>query len=196
MEKNTEKAIIKVVSFEPAKQKQLDEDDDDSLSISGPIDMNNLSVSEMMKIANVMQFRVHKKRLKEQRAKAEIIQTTVDILSSLLPETSTTHLSTHISKLGQLVADASDQIKSLEDAAQLYVEKSHKKKYGEKLAKDIVNGRMALSHNKDLLSKAIQTGGKYLASTSNVSFYYSNISKRQTEMEIELEMICKAYIPL
>lgn len=83
--------------------------------------MKNLSTSEMMKIASVMQSRVHKKRLKEKKVEAETIQTMIDILSSLLPETSIAYLSTPISKLGQLIADASDQIKSLKDIAQLYL---------------------------------------------------------------------------
>lgn len=153
--KNTEKEIVKVISSEPAKKKQLDEDYDDYLSISGPIDMNNLSESEMMKIASVMQYRVHKKRLKEQRVEAETIQTVVDFLSSLLLETSMAHLCTPISKIRQLVANAFDKIKSLEDVAQLYAKKSQKKKYGEKQANDIDSGKMALSHNKSLLSEVI-----------------------------------------
>lgn len=55
-QQNTKRAIIKSVPLEPAKQKLLeDDDDDDSLSIFRPIDMNTLSASEMMKIVNVMQ---------------------------------------------------------------------------------------------------------------------------------------------
>lgn len=158
--------------------------------------MNTLSASEMMKIANVMQSRVHKKRLKEQRVEAETIQIAVEFLPSLLLEIAIAHLSTTISKLGQLVADASDHIKSLQDVAQLYVENNHKKKYGDKLAKDIDSGKMAMSQNKDLLRNDVEIGGKYLASTSDFSFFYSNILKSQTKIEQELERICKAYVPL
>lgn len=43
----------------------------------------------------------------------ETIQNVMDILTSILPETATGHLLTPIGKLGQLVADASDQLKSL-----------------------------------------------------------------------------------
>lgn len=196
IEKNIERAIIKSISPEPAKQELLDDDDEDSLSISGPIDMTTLSASEMMKIANVMQSHAHKKRLKEQRIEAETIQNAVEILSGLLPETSVAHLPTPISKLGQLVADASDQIKSLEDASQISPEKSHKKAYGDKLAKHIENSKIALSHNGSLLKKAIESGGKYLASTSNITFFYSDISKNQVETEQEIERLCKTYVPL
>lgn len=75
-------------------------------------------------------------------------------------------------------------------------EKSHKKKYGDKLEKNIESGKMALSNNGSLLKKATESGGKYLSSTSNVSFFYSNISKSQIETEQEMERICKAYVPL
>lgn len=101
-EKNLEKTIIKVTSFEPTKPlvtPQNDEDDDDSLGISRPIIVDNMSTSKMMKIASVMQSRAHKKRLKEQRVEAKTIQNVVDILSNLLPETSTTHLTSPISNL-------------------------------------------------------------------------------------------------
>lgn len=159
IEKNQQKAIIKVTSSETTKPlvtSQTNEDDDDSLDVLGPINVDNMSTSEMMNIASVMQSIAHKKRLKEQRVEAETIQNAVDILSSLLPKTSTTHLTSPIRKLGQLVADASNQIKSLEEKTQTYAEKSHKKKYGEKLAKDIDTGKIALSHNKTLLGKAIE----------------------------------------
>lgn len=158
--------------------------------------MNTLSASEMLKISNVMQSRVHKKRLKEKNIEAETIQNAVEILSGLLTETVVAHLPTPISKLSHLVSDASDQIKSLEDTSQMSIEKSHKKKYGDQLAKTIENGKMALSHNGTLLRKAIESGGKYLAFTLNVSFFYSDISKSQVETQQEMERICKAYVPL
>lgn len=53
--KNIERDIIKSIPPKPTKQELLDDDDEDYLSISGPIDMNTLSASEMMKIANVIQ---------------------------------------------------------------------------------------------------------------------------------------------
>lgn len=137
-----------------------------------------MSTFEMLKIPTVMQSRSHKKRLKEQRMEVETIQNAVNTLTSLLLETAIGHLTTRISKLGQLLADASDQIKSLEEATQTYDEKSYKKKHGEKLMKEIDTGKIALSLNKDLLRKAIEKGGKYLASTSNVSFFYSDINTR------------------
>lgn len=191
--------INKVTSAEPVKSlviQQTDEDDDDSLGISGPIIVDNTSASEIMNIATVMQSRAHKKRLKEQRMEAETIQNVVDILTSLLPETATGYLTTPICKLGKLVANASDQLKSLEEETQTYAEKSYRKKCGEQLMKEIDTGKNALSLNKDLLSKAIETRGKILASTSNVSFFYFDINNRRIETEQELEKICNAYVPL
>lgn len=172
--------INKVTSIEPIKSlviQQID-DDDNSLGISGPKIVDNMSASEMMKIALVMQSRTQKKRLKEQRMEVETIQNVVDILTSLLPETTRGHLTTPICKLGQLVADASDQLKFLEEVAQNNAENSYRKKCGEQLLKEIDTGKIALSLNKDLLRKAIKTGGKILASTSNVSFFYSDINNR------------------
>lgn len=114
---------------------------------------------------------------------AETFQNVVDILSSLLPKTSTGNLSTPIGRLGHLVANASDQLKSLEESMQTYVEKSYRKKRGEQIMKDIDTRRIALSLNKDLLRKAIEIGGKILAFTSNVSFFYSAINQRQKKTE-------------
>ncbi|XP_059075417.1 uncharacterized protein LOC131875339 [Cryptomeria japonica] len=54
--KNQEKEIIKVASFEPTKKQQIDEDDDDSLSISGPIDDENMSASKMMNIIDPIEI--------------------------------------------------------------------------------------------------------------------------------------------
>lgn len=96
-----EKTTKKKDEKEKAKVKQqTDDDDDDSINIQGPIDVDKLSAYELMEIASVMQSRAQKKRLKEQRKEAETIQTVVEILSSLLPETETSNLSTPIAKLG------------------------------------------------------------------------------------------------
>lgn len=46
------------------KEKTIANDDDDSISIIGPIDVDNKSASELMEIATVMQSRAQKKRLK------------------------------------------------------------------------------------------------------------------------------------
>lgn len=79
---------------------------------------------------------------------------------------------------------------------QTYAEKSYKKKHGEKLMKGIDTGKIALSLNKDLLIKDTEIGGILLASTSNVSFFYSNINNSRIETEQELEKIYNAYVPL
>lgn len=100
----------------------------------------------------------------------------MEILSSLLSETVIGNLSTPIDKLGQLVADASDQLKSLEEEPQTMAEKKYKKKRKEQIMKDIDTGKIALSPNKDLLRKSIETG--VLAYISNVSFFYADIVKK------------------
>lgn len=90
--------------------------------------MDNLSSSQLMEIATTMQSRAQKKRMKEQQRQAETIKITVDILSSLLPETNTESFVTLIDKLGQLVTDVGDQLKTFEDATYISVEKDYKKK--------------------------------------------------------------------
>lgn len=62
--------------------------------------------------------------------------------------------------------------------------------------KDIDTRIIALSLNKDLLRKAIETRGKIIAYTSNVSFFYFDINQRRIEIEQELAKICNAYVPL
>lgn len=153
-------------------------DDDDSIIITFPIDIDELSASELMEIAIVMQSQAQKKRLKQQRKEAETIQTVVDILSSLLPETDTSNLSTPIGKLGQLVTNATDQLKSLEEATHTLDEKNYRKKRGEQLMLDIDKGKISLSVN---LRTVVEIGGKLLAYTSKVSFFYSNLKKRRED---------------
>lgn len=199
-EKEQKEETIKMEKIvEPVKslvKQQTNEDDDDSLGIIGPIDVDSMSASKLMKIATVMQSRAQKKRLKEQRMEAETIQNAIDILSSLLLEIAIGHLSTPIGKFGQLVTDASDQLKSLEEASQTYAKKSYRKKHGEQVMKDIATGRIALSLNKDFLRKAIEIGGRIIASISNVSFFYIDINQRRTKIEKELAKICSDYVPL
>lgn len=120
----------------------------------------------------------------------------MEILSSLLLETAIGNLSTPIDKLGQFFADASDQLKSLEEATQTIAKKSYRKKRGEQIMKDYDTKKISLSLNKDLLRKAIDYGGKIISYTSNVSFLYADIVKKWTKIELELEKICNAYIPL
>lgn len=81
-------------------------------------------------------------------------------------------------KIGQLVVDATHQLKSLEEAAHTLAEKNYKKKRGEKLMLDIDKGKIALSVNKDLLRTTIETRGNLLANTSNVSLFYFDLKKR------------------
>ncbi|XP_059069509.1 DEK domain-containing chromatin-associated protein 4-like [Cryptomeria japonica] len=90
------------------------DDDDDSMSIKVPIDMDSLSSSQLMEIAQAMQSRAHKKTLKEQRKEAETLRTKVEILSSLLLKTDIENLVTPMDKLGQLVVDVDDQLKTFE----------------------------------------------------------------------------------
>lgn len=182
--RDEEKEKIKEkIADEKKKEKvnQQIDDGDDSIGIKGLIDVENMSTSELMEIATLMKYRAQKKILKEQRKEVETIQTVIEILSSILLETDIGNLSTPIRKLGQLVADASDQLKSLEEAAQTLVENNYRRKRVEQFMKDIDTGKIALSLNKDLLKNSIETEGRILAYTSNVSFFYTYLKKRQEE---------------
>lgn len=75
-----------------------------------------------------MQARDQKKRMKEQQREAKTIITTVDILFSLLPETDTKSFVTPIDKLGQLVINVGEQLRTFEDVAYILVENHYKKK--------------------------------------------------------------------
>ncbi|XP_059068738.1 uncharacterized protein LOC131859188 [Cryptomeria japonica] len=101
---------------ETEEKKIIDDDDDDSISIKAPIDMDNPSSSQLMEIATIIQSRDQKKRMEEKQREVETIRAAVDILSSLLPETDTKSFVTPIDKLGQLVTDVRDQLKTFEDA--------------------------------------------------------------------------------
>lgn len=46
------------------KEKTIADDDDDSISIQGPINVDKLSTSELMEIVTIMQSWAQKKRLK------------------------------------------------------------------------------------------------------------------------------------
>lgn len=66
-EKNGEKIPAEK---EKAIAKLQFDDEDDSIGIKGPIDVENMSASKLMEIAIVMQSRAQKNRLKEQRKEA------------------------------------------------------------------------------------------------------------------------------
>lgn len=118
------------VEKKESKEKKIidDDDDDNSVSIKGPIDMDNLSYSQLMEIAIAMQYRTQNKRMNEQQREVETIKIVVDILSSLLPETNTGSFVTPIEKLEQLVTHVGDQLNTFEDVAYILVEKDYKKK--------------------------------------------------------------------
>ncbi|XP_057826103.2 uncharacterized protein LOC131037880 [Cryptomeria japonica] len=143
-----------------SKKKVDDETDNDSIIIQGPLDMDNLSATELMNIATVMQSHSQKKRLLEQQKEVETIQNAVEILSSLLPETDTNNFSTPIDKLRQLYYDVGEQMNSLEDATYMSVEKNYKKKRTEQLMTEIDIGKVSLTVNKDYLKEALEIGGK------------------------------------
>ncbi|XP_059068496.1 uncharacterized protein LOC131859002 [Cryptomeria japonica] len=116
-EKEIEKSEPKVTPLSFTSKKKIDDDeDDDALSIQGPINMDMLSSTELMEISTAMQSREKKKRMKEQQKEVEIIKHAVEILSSLLPETDTNNFATPIDKLGQLVNDVGEHMKTFEDA--------------------------------------------------------------------------------
>lgn len=69
-EKPEKKVEVKKDEEKKTKTKKkinVEDDDDDSIRIKGPIDLDNLSASELMEIATIMQSRAQKKRLKEQK---------------------------------------------------------------------------------------------------------------------------------
>ncbi|XP_059067731.1 uncharacterized protein LOC131858498 [Cryptomeria japonica] len=61
-------------------------------------------------------------------------------------------------KLGQLVVDASEQLKSFEESVHALAKKDYRKKREEKLISEIDKGKVALIVNKDLLKTGIETG--------------------------------------
>lgn len=85
---NTE-PIVTPLSLDFKKKVVDEEDDDDALSIQGPLDMDKLSSTKLMEIATAMQSQAKKKSMKEQQKEAETIRSVVDILSSLLDLKST-----------------------------------------------------------------------------------------------------------
>lgn len=109
-----------------SKRKVVDDEDDDALSIQEPINMDILSSTKLMEIANAMQSQ-DKKKMKKQQKEAATIKNAIEILSSLLPETNTDNFVTLINKIGQLVTDVREQMKSFEDATYLNVEKEYNK---------------------------------------------------------------------
>lgn len=118
------KPIVTPLSLDSKKKVFAEEDDDDALSIQGPLDMDKLSYTKLMEIATTMKSWAKKKRMKEQWKEAETIRRLVDILSSLLPNSDTGSFATPIDKLGQLVSDVGEKMKSLEDATYITVEKN------------------------------------------------------------------------
>lgn len=169
-----------------SKKKVVDEeddDDDDALSIQGPLDMDKLSSIELMEIATSMQSRDKKKRMKEQQNEVETIRNDVDILSSLLLETDTGNFATPIDKLGQLVSDAGEKMKSLEDAAYVNVEKNYKKKRIEHLMSEIYKGKVTLTINKDCLKEALENECKILSTVSTFSLFCVDLKKKREEVD-------------
>lgn len=97
-----------------------DDKEDDTISIQGI-----LSPTELMEIASTMQSKSQKKIMKARRIEAQTIQSVVDILSSIFPETDINILSTPIDKLEQLVTTIGQQMMSLEEATIKNVEKKY-----------------------------------------------------------------------
>lgn len=179
-----------------SKNKIDDDEDNDALSIQGPINMDALSSTKPMEIATAMQSRDNKKRMKEQQKESQSIQCAVDIFSSLLLETNTNRVSTLIDRLGQLVADVGEQRNCFEDASFLNVEKEYKKKRIEKLMNDIDKDKVALIVNKDHIKDAIEDGGKILSIVVKFSLFCDDLMKRKQEAEKELEGLSESFSPL
>lgn len=133
--------------------------------------------------------------MKEHQKEVEIIRNAIEILSSLLLETDTDIFVTPIDKLGQLVSNVGEQMKSLEDVAYVSVEKYYKKKREQHLVKDIDKGKVAITVNKDYLKEALETGGKILSSVSKFSYFCAYLKKKK-EAEQELEVLSESSKPL
>ncbi|XP_057866035.2 uncharacterized protein LOC131073591 [Cryptomeria japonica] len=73
-EKEEEKQVRKVNSRSLTSKKTIDDDeDDDTISIEGPINMDMMSPTKLMEIASAMQYKEHKKIMKAQRKEAQTI---------------------------------------------------------------------------------------------------------------------------
>lgn len=195
-EKTRDKKTTSKATHGSKKKIIVVDDDDDFVRIKGPIEMENLSSSQLMEIAQGMQSRAHKKRMKEQQREAKTIRTIVDILSSLLPNTNTKSFVTPIDKLGQLVINAIDQLNTFEDAAYILVEKDYKKERTKQLMSNIDKGKLSLMVNKDLLKTRLETGGKILATVSKFSLFCVEIRKKRDDSQEDLEVLREGFKPV
>lgn len=93
-----------------------DNDDyDDILAIQGPIDVNALSSSEMIKISSTLKSKAKKKMIKVQRKEAQVILLERDALLDLMLEVDCDEYATPISQLDRLMTATGEKMKSLKD---------------------------------------------------------------------------------
>lgn len=193
-EKQEEDHEQKVTSRSLTSKKILDDDEDDNtISIQGPINMDTLSPTELMEIASNMQSRAHKKIMRAQRKEAQTIQAAIDILSSLLPEIDIDNLSTPIEKLDLLVTSTGEQMTSLEEATIKNVEKEYEKRRIEQLMKDIDRDRVGLAMNLEQIKEALQT---IVSTTCNFSLFLDEIDKKKKAEQHELKVLSESFNPL
>lgn len=119
--------------------------------------------------------------MKEQQKETETLINAVEFFSSLLVEIDIVDFANLIDKLGKLVSDARDQIKSFEEVAYDYLEKYYKKKKIDKLITNIEKGKIVLKNNKDDLKKALETRGKILSTVGKFSLFCVDLKKKKEE---------------
>ncbi|XP_059071576.1 uncharacterized protein LOC131868124 [Cryptomeria japonica] len=195
-EMEKEKHEQKVTSRSLTSKKIIDDDeDDDTISIQGPINMDMLSPIELMEIASAMQSKAQKKIMKAQIKESQTIQNAIDILSSILPETDIDSLPMPINKLEHLVSLAGEQMKSLEEVAIKNVEEYEKRRI-EQLMKDIDRDRVGLSMNMEQIKEALWTGGNILSTIFNFSLFVDDIDKKRKAEQQELKVLRESFNPL
>lgn len=116
-----------VTSWSLKSNKIVDDEEDDTMSIKGLVNMKMLSPTELLQIASTMHSKEKKQIMKSQRKDAQKSQV-VDIISSILPEIDIESLPNPIDKLEQLVTREGDQMKTLEEATIKNVEKEYNNK--------------------------------------------------------------------
>ncbi|XP_059064791.1 uncharacterized protein LOC131856861 [Cryptomeria japonica] len=199
MQTKTQESVqidVEQTTKSPKKAIIDDDEDGDRMSIQGPINMDMLSPTELMEFASAMQSKAKKKMMRAQRREAQTIQTTVDIFSSLLPETDIDNLITSIEKLDHLVKLVGDEMKTLGEVSLHNVEKQYEKKIIEMLIKAINKDREVLTTNMDQIKEALKNGCKILYTIYNFSLFFDDINKKIKEAQQELKSLSESFITL
>ncbi|XP_059078170.1 uncharacterized protein LOC131876722 [Cryptomeria japonica] len=133
---------------------------------------------ELMKLLLEIQAKAKKMKIK----KEEVLQTTIDVLSNLLPDVDISGISNPIKQLDILCTSITDQVNTLEETTQVNVEKEYRKKKSAELIKCIDTDRASLVHNKDEISIAMTGGHKILSKALQRSFMHTDAILPTPEM--------------